>query len=533
MGLKAIFLAVACLACTASAALPQVDTPKPKASAQAPTAKPPHQAYQVDHLSLGALLADESEPYSQFTCGKSTQFPNSVWCEKTKNETGARGPRVTKVTMLRTNDQKIAYINQVTEPEFFPPGTIEAEVQRLNGSYHASGTRIDLGGNDSLPNAVIVVWGDLSLEVLPEDRIKRLAAGGALQEGILVDYIGNLRRSAQLGLPVFRLRGQRGYVWSASSDRKNERGHLRFFAIDSPAIKYRPPQQKPAPVISQPKETPVVVSPTKESTQPSAPTATLVDPCDIEDVTKPFSNPEQRAHAVRKCRLEALGTRAFKASPKFYEYLVKKTEVASLPSDIPVLRVVFDERVFFDTARWDILQNARPVLNLVLESLRKEPAGTALFVAGHTDSRGGDTYNMELSVKRADSVAEALARARTGQVKVWRVGFGRSVPIRPNDTPDNMALNRRVEFVIASRFDAALHVVTKPSKYYCAESADPLPEFCREISGPVQQLELVPVKPEGVPVTEVEILRVPLEAPDRVEIPLEQPPIIELGRPSQ
>jgi hypothetical protein len=118
---------------------------------------------------------------------------------------------------------------------------------------------------------------------------------------------------------------------------------------------------------------------------------------------------------------------------------------------MPVLRIVFEERVFFDTDKSDIRAEASPVLESISESLRQRTGQAALFVAGHADARGSDQYNMDLSIRRADSVARSITTMGPGSALVWRVGFGKSVPLRPNTSEENMAYNRRVEFLLATQ----------------------------------------------------------------------------------
>ena len=89
---------------------------------------------------------------------------------------------------------------------------------------------------------------------------------------------------------------------------------------------------------------------------------------------------------------------------------------------------------------------------VILEAAAQELArcGTlGVQVNGHTDSTGPEQYNEGLSKRRADNVRYFLS---TKGIEVDRMqvnGFGESKPIAPNDTPDNRALNRRVELVPA------------------------------------------------------------------------------------
>ena len=70
-------------------------------------------------------------------------------------------------------------------------------------------------------------------------------------------------------------------------------------------------------------------------------------------------------------------------------------------------------------------------------------------VQGHTDSAGSDKYNQKLSQKRAESVVKELVnKYGVDASKLTAVGYGESQPIVPNDTPENMLKNRRIETVV-------------------------------------------------------------------------------------
>ncbi|WP_398470220.1 OmpA family protein [Tardiphaga sp.] len=159
-------------------------------------------------------------------------------------------------------------------------------------------------------------------------------------------------------------------------------------------------------------------------------------------------------HEDRKNRFRRLATQGLLASPQFYEALVDRRYLRAFDVDLPVLRLVFGQQVFFDTDKSELRPEALPVLNVVAESLRKDVPDVALFIAGHADGRGSDEYNYPLSVARADTVARYLFSRGIGVARLWRVGFGKTVPVRPNTTSENMAANRRVEFLFAARPEA-------------------------------------------------------------------------------
>jgi outer membrane protein OmpA-like peptidoglycan-associated protein len=104
--------------------------------------------------------------------------------------------------------------------------------------------------------------------------------------------------------------------------------------------------------------------------------------------------------------------------------------------------------ITFDTDRSDIRPQFYDTLNsvaLVLNEFNR----THVEVYGHTDSDGSDSYNYDLSQRRANSVAQYLSSQQVNPARLGVQGMGESRPIASNATPDGKALNRRVEIVIA------------------------------------------------------------------------------------
>ena len=238
-----------------------------------------------------------------------------------------------------------------------------------------------------------------------------------------------------------------------------------------------------------------------------------------------------------KRRFQPLTDRTVKGSPNFYEYLVRKADVPTLDADQTVLRIVFEERVFFDTGRWDVRRDAASILRLVANSLRNFPATSSLFVAGHTDSRGGDGYNLELSVKRANNVAQELLRMGVGNTKIWRVGFGKAVPLKANDTTENMAINRRVEFIVSDKREAIGYWLTKQGDFLCSAEDEAKPELCKEPASAGDTFQAVEVtaaaqSPVGI-AKPAEETNVATQKAETIQLTLQPPRIQSVGRPTQ
>jgi outer membrane protein OmpA-like peptidoglycan-associated protein len=113
------------------------------------------------------------------------------------------------------------------------------------------------------------------------------------------------------------------------------------------------------------------------------------------------------------------------------------------------IKVEFNEKILFEFSKSDLSAAARANLDKLVEVLNKYP-NTNIEVQGHTDSRGTDEYNMGLSERRANTVADYLKSKGIANSRITTKGFGESAPGYTNDTPEGMAQNRRVEFLITA-----------------------------------------------------------------------------------
>ncbi|MBS3955868.1 MAG: DUF4398 and OmpA-like domain-containing protein [Methylomicrobium sp.] len=70
-------------------------------------------------------------------------------------------------------------------------------------------------------------------------------------------------------------------------------------------------------------------------------------------------------------------------------------------------------------------------------------------VEGHTDSRGTDEHNQDLSERRAAAVDNALLSAGISSDRISARGYGEGLPIAGNDSPGSRQMNRRVEIILS------------------------------------------------------------------------------------
>ena len=104
--------------------------------------------------------------------------------------------------------------------------------------------------------------------------------------------------------------------------------------------------------------------------------------------------------------------------------------------------------VTFATDQDQVIPPFYPTLDSVALVLRKFNK-TLIDVDGHTDSVGNAGYNMDLSNRRANSVANYLASRGVDQRRMSAMGYGLERPIASNATEAGRAQNRRVEIAIS------------------------------------------------------------------------------------
>jgi outer membrane protein OmpA-like peptidoglycan-associated protein len=107
----------------------------------------------------------------------------------------------------------------------------------------------------------------------------------------------------------------------------------------------------------------------------------------------------------------------------------------------------FPGDVVFDSGSATLSAGAYERLRTVADSLRQYP-DTDLVVKGHTDSVGSDSFNLDLSEQRAESVRKFLVAEGVSAYRITAIGFGEQFPLATNASPEGRAQNRRVEIEI-------------------------------------------------------------------------------------
>ena len=105
--------------------------------------------------------------------------------------------------------------------------------------------------------------------------------------------------------------------------------------------------------------------------------------------------------------------------------------------------------IYFDLDRSDITDDSRAKLDAKVPVLSQNTA-VRIRIAGHTDSRGSDEYNLALGLRRAAEAKRYLAALGIDESRIEIVTMGEERPAVQGDTEEAYALNRRAEFEIIS-----------------------------------------------------------------------------------
>ncbi len=147
--------------------------------------------------------------------------------------------------------------------------------------------------------------------------------------------------------------------------------------------------------------------------------------------------------------VSAEGFLATTDSVELEEIIIEDTEVYKdlFLKPIEVGLSVRLNNIFFDYNKTTLRPESFPELDRVVEMMEQNPE-LKIEIGGHTDSRGSDDYNQQLSQGRAEAVREYLLQHLVEAERVTATGYGETQPEVDNDTEENMQINRRVAFVV-------------------------------------------------------------------------------------
>lgn len=114
-------------------------------------------------------------------------------------------------------------------------------------------------------------------------------------------------------------------------------------------------------------------------------------------------------------------------------------------------RLQINDKIQFAFNAAEILPASDGLLNEIAATLKDHGEIKKVGIQGHTDSDGEDSYNKELSQRRATAVLNWLKAHGVEGKRLQAKGFGESQPVADNNTPEGKEKNRRVEFLIVEQ----------------------------------------------------------------------------------
>ena len=173
-------------------------------------------------------------------------------------------------------------------------------------------------------------------------------------------------------------------------------------------------------------------------------------PCDDTDNDGVCDDEDQCPNTPAGVRVDSVGCQVRSEPYDVMERGEEETEVLVVEEEPEVVVVVEEEEpepmevtVYFEFDQTNVKQLYHKRLTDLADYMMEYPGMTAT-IEGHTDSVGGESYNMELSRERARALRDFMVRNHGIRADRFDlVGYGETRPAVPNDSPENRALNRR------------------------------------------------------------------------------------------
>lgn len=117
------------------------------------------------------------------------------------------------------------------------------------------------------------------------------------------------------------------------------------------------------------------------------------------------------------------------------------------------------ENIYYEYGKADLTQEAFQSMDTTILKILLQNPEIIVEIGSHTDSKGSDGYNQNLSQRRAESVVKYLRKKGIDKNRLKAQGYGESQPVAPNtkpdgsDNPEGRALNRRTEFKVIGEIE--------------------------------------------------------------------------------
>lgn len=181
---------------------------------------------------------------------------------------------------------------------------------------------------------------------------------------------------------------------------------------------------------------------------------TLVDACHHKTAPAPTPTtattigPNQ--DSIRAAQAEAARRAAADAARRRADSIAAADAAArNAANALTTVRSTLTQMVHFDFDQSELRAEDRSILDAKVPILQANPQVT-IRIAGHTDERGSDEYNLALGERRAAAAKKYLVEHGIAESRIETISYGEERPIAQGSNEDAWAQNRRDEFEITS-----------------------------------------------------------------------------------
>jgi tetratricopeptide (TPR) repeat protein len=187
--------------------------------------------YTVDGITVGSRISPSGATYRSYHCKPSDDFAGAVRCERSRET--REGGRTISIdnTLIHSPDNTALYVMSNVAPVALNPIAAAGEIDRLSRAIGERPVKV-IWRPERSPTAVVAVWGQVNLVEVTGDASSVLSEGNSPHLGVLVDTLGDLKKSANSGAPVYRLTGGSGFIYTASFDASG-RGNRHYVAVNA------------------------------------------------------------------------------------------------------------------------------------------------------------------------------------------------------------------------------------------------------------------------------------------------------------
>ena len=180
--------------------------------------------YAVDRFHPRPANVAGNPNYGSYTCKPSQQFADALDCQRTQQRKIGSSAVVVSTTLVHARDGAVIYVMMDVAPVAMSSAAVQSEIGELSRAIGAKPASVDRNEpNQDITALITAKWGGIKLEDVQGDDLDTLAAGGSLRLGLPFEPLGNTKLSAEQYLPISRIAGGAGYIYSASIDKEGGR----------------------------------------------------------------------------------------------------------------------------------------------------------------------------------------------------------------------------------------------------------------------------------------------------------------------